>query len=290
MRENLSPKNYAMQYNSYIPDPIQNYLIKIIIDLGDESWAVGSGFILYYKKTQYLVTAFHNLSGGISAEAHFKQKFPPRPSRIELYYADQLLLSFVPYVHNKSLFTVHPAATHLRGCDVATINLHTIIPEGITIPNWNNTLGFPIGSTQETPEPPHHIVTDMFLPAGSNALVYGYPGGRDYNGRPIAVGSKIAAYDPNEPTILLSGYTSSGCSGGMVIARDTNGYLKTDSNNHLTRALNSYPLVDQLLGVYAGRLEGLTTGSSSFIRTHIGVVWTTQVILETIHAHCHSMC
>lgn len=277
-----------MQYNSYIPDPMQHYLIKIIIDLGDDSWAVGSGFILYYKKTQYLVTAFHNVSGGISAEAHFKQKFPPRPSRIELYYADTLLLSFVPYVHNKSLFTVHPSATHLRGCDVATLNLHTIIPENTITPHWDNTLGFPLDFCQNTPASPHRIVTDMFLPAGSNALVYGYPGGRDYNGHPIAVGSKIAAHDPNEPTILLSGYTSSGCSGGMVIARDTNGYLRITDNNQVTRALQSYPLVDQLLGVYAGRLEGLTTGSSSFIRTHIGVVWTTQVILETIHAHCHS--
>lgn len=266
-------------------DPMQQHLVKIVISLAEDQWGVGSGFIVRLKNRQYLVTAFHNLSGGISCEARFKHNIPPRSSNIELYYYDKFIFSFSPYKAGKSLFTVHPSPVACDFCDIAILDICTMLGTKSTSPLSNNVIGLPIESVSlpHPFSPHHHLVDNMFLTTGSNVLIYGFPGGRDYYGAPIGVGSKIAAYSPTARQILLSGYTTTGCSGGMVIARKTNDTSQLEST--LKDGTQSPPLIlDQLLGIYAGRLEGLEAESSQIARTHIGIIWNVQTILESITA------
>lgn len=278
-----------MTHAPCLPDPIHKHLIKIVIHLGREQWAVGSGFVIRYRNKQYLVTAFHNVSGGVSAEARFNHNMPPRPTQVELYYEGQLLLSFLPYASRRSVFLIHPQAKYIGYCDVAVMDLSITISNLSGNALWSDTVGLQLqADASSTQKNAHQLVSDMFMPVGSNVIVYGFPGGRDYKGHPIGVGSKLAACSPEKPLMLLSGYTSSGCSGGLTLARDINGYNQLTDNCTLTRNLTGTPVVDQWLGVYAGRLEGLEAGEESgIIRTHIGVVWRSKTILELIKANCY---
>ncbi|MCJ2163436.1 MULTISPECIES: hypothetical protein [unclassified Pseudodesulfovibrio] len=213
--------------------------------------------------------------------ARFKDREAPNPLRIELFYDGHHVASFSPYEKDRSLFRVHPDMEGAGWCDVAVLDLADLRDkkkeEGENSPFWTHP------GIDTSAAPPHSaayaLVTDMFLAAGRDALVFGYPGGRDFHEMPIGVGCKIAALTgAKEPGLLLSGHTSAGCSGAPVIARDFGGYHTLESAG-LVRKHCEIPLVDQWLGLYSGRLENVGAGYHDG-NTQIGVVWSARIVNE----------
>jgi hypothetical protein len=260
-------------------DPMAGSVVKLVLDFGPSERAVASGFLVKGRHGRFLATAFHNVSGGISPYGRFFQGLPPRLLQIEVWWDDALVGHFPTYAGGRSLFRVHHDPELRRQCDVAVVdyalleaNADVLLP-----PSFLEAAGVnehPVG-------PVHGRVDDMFLPSGRDALVFGFPGGRDFAGGPIAVCCKIAAVpDARMPYVLLSGPTCTGCSGAVVVARDFGGYFAMGPQGP-RRVLRELPVVDQWLGLYSGRLTRLFRNEQPGPRTiQVGVVWTAASILE----------
>lgn len=78
-----------------------------------------------------------------------------------------------------------------------------------------------IDRTPSAPYQPHEFVSDMFLPIGPDAVVFGYPGAVHFEAYAVGVSAKIASNQPwqDSPYMLVSGGPYKGCSGGPVVAR-----------------------------------------------------------------------
>lgn len=256
-------------------------VVKLILDFGHNSWAVGSGFLLPGMNGTCMATTFHNFSGGISPMARFKDGAMPNPLRIDLFYEGQRMAGFTPYGKDRSLFRVHPDMQASGWCDVAVLDLAELKTEQDEEEKNSNFWTHPGIDVSSAPRynADYALVTDMFLAAGHDALVFGYPGGRDFHEMPIGVSCKIAALtEEKEPGLLLSGHTSAGCSGAPVVAREFGGYNSLGPSG-LVRKNNSIPLVDQWVGLYSGRLENIGEGQLAG-NTQIGVVWSARTINE----------
>ncbi len=263
-------------------------VVKLALDFGFKGWAVGTGFLLAGVNGPCVATAFHNCSGGISPMARFKGEARPNPLHIEMFFEGQRVARFAPYGKGCSLFRVHPDMERAGWCDVAVLDLdslrHVQDENGASSPFWTNpgiyTTFAKCGGGD------YALVTDMFLAAGHDALVFGYPGGRDFHESPIGVSCKIAALtEIKEPRLLLSGHTSAGCSGAPVVAREFGGYFSIGSSG-LVRRCPDVPLVDQWLGLYSGRLENIGAGPSAR-NTQIGVVWSARIVREVADMGVH---
>jgi hypothetical protein len=253
-------------------------VVRLVLDFGPAGRAVASGFLVMGRRGRFLATAFHNCSGGISPESRFGRERQPRPLSIEFWHDETQVGRFPTYVGGRSLFRVHPDPEVRRGCDVAVFDCDLLAsladpplpPEFLDLPGINE---HPPGSV-------HGRVEDMFLPSGRDALVLGFPGGRDFAGGPIAAGCKIAAAPKARmPYLLVSGPTSSGCSGAPVLARDFGGYLALGPSGPRP-ARPDLAVVDQWLGLYSGRLRRLHDDGTRAALTQIGVVWTCGLVLD----------
>jgi len=261
------------------PDPLFDSVVRLFLDFGDAGQAVGSAFLVNGRHGRFIATAFHNLSGGISPFDRFHLDFPPRPLSIDVWYGGVRLGRFPTYAGGRSLFSVHPDREMRKQCDVAIIDYALL--------EANADAGLPRrfleakGVNEQSSDATHGYVQDMFLPAGRDALILGFPGGRDFAGRPIAVCCKLAAPPEAEmPYLLVSGPTYSGCSGAVAFARDYGGYF-AETRSGLARAMRDHPVVDQWLGLYSGRLTSLRREEAEAPRTtQIGVVWTAGIIQE----------
>jgi len=270
-------------------DPVSACIVKLILTLEPNLWAVGTGFVLSGPEGPCLATAFHNLSGGISAQARFGAHIPPRPVLVDVVYAGESVAHFMPYADGKSLFRVHKNLMTRSGdyqCDVAVMDM-ALLRSHITDKADDNPLWEQKGICAMHADCADAYVQgeDMFLPAGRSVLVFGFPGGRDFNGQPIAVSGSIAAHDGDTaPYLLLSGHTSAGCSGGPVVAREFGGYFRHEKEC-LIRHTPSAPLVDQWIGLYSGRLEpaaNATANKGPQEITQVGVVWSAQTVRSVV--------
>ncbi|MHC1711390.1 MAG: hypothetical protein AB9872_04480 [Solidesulfovibrio sp.] len=260
-------------------DPMAGSVVKLVLDFGPSERAVATAFLVKGRYGRFLATAFHNVSGGISPYGRFYHGLPPRLPRIEVWCGDVLVGHFPAYAGGRSLFRVHPDPEVRRQCDVAVVD-YALLEANADAPlvaSFLEAAGVnehPVGSV-------HGRVDDMFLPAGRDALVLGFPGGRDFAGGPIAVCCKIAAApDVRMPYVLLSGPTCTGCSGAPALARDFGGYFSLGPQGP-RRVLRAVPVVDQWLGLYSGRLTRLLQNNQPGPHTiQIGVVWTAASILE----------
>ncbi len=263
-------------------DPALSQVVKLILHFGQHKKAVGAGFIFSCGAKTWLATTFHNLSGGISPMARFRDRAQPRPVMVDIVHQGKSVARFSPYAKGKSLFQVHPDPCGIGGCDVATLELETLAEHKTD--GAHNTLFWTLpGLDTTTCGAPdcdgYALVSDMFLPTGHDALVFGYPGGYDYRDHPIGVSCKIAAQAGDvEPCLLLSGHTTSGCSGAPVIAREFGGYFSLSSDG-LKKRRPDTALVDQWLGLYSGRLENTGPGQQPH-NTQIGVVWSALTAQE----------
>jgi hypothetical protein len=251
---------------------------RLVLDFGPSGRAVASACLVRGRRGRFLATAFHNVSGGVSPEDRFVLGLPPRPLRIEVWLGDLPVGQFVTYAGGQSLFRVHPDPEKRRQCDVAVVD-YALLEANAEAPLPRPFLEA-VGVNEPLPGPVYGRVEDMFLPSGRDALVLGYPGGRDFAGRPIAACCKIAAIpDAGMPYILVSGPTSSGCSGAPVVARDFGGYFALGPSGP-RRIRRELAVADQWLGLYSGRLQRLfSTGQPGPRTTQIGVIWTAAMVL-----------
>lgn len=267
-------------------DPVSACIVKLILTLEPNLWAVGTGFVLSDPDGPCLATAFHNLSGGISSRTRFGAQIPPRPVLVEVMYAGETVARFMPYADGRSLFRVHKNLLTRSvddQWDVAIMDMDRLrgymTDRADTNPLWEQR---GINEMHADCEDAYVQVEDMFLPAGRSALVFGFPGGRDFSGQPIAVSGSIAAHGGDTaPYLLLSGHTSAGCSGGPVVAREFGGYFRHEKEC-LIRHTPSAPLVDQWIGLYSGRLEPAATDNGPQEITQVGVVWSAQTVRSVV--------
>ncbi|WP_428565194.1 MAG: hypothetical protein ACP59X_03730 [Solidesulfovibrio sp. DCME] len=260
-------------------DPATAGVVRLVLDRGAAGAAVATAFLVAGRRGRFLATAFHNLSGGLTPGERFLRGLPPNPLSFEVHLGAVRVGRFSAYVGGRSLFRVHPDPGLRGGCDVAALDFGVLeAVAGGPLPRA--FLEAP--AVNEAPAVPGHgQVTDMYLPAGRGVLVLGYPGGRDYAGRPLAVGCALAAApDPAMPYLAVSGPTSRGCSGAPAVARDFGGYLALGPTG-LGRARPGLAVADQWLGLYSGRLTRLGTGGPGPATIQVGVVWTAGVVLET---------
>jgi len=262
-------------------DPVSSQVVKLVLDFGGgKYWAVGAGFMLSGPSGPFMATAFHNFSGGLSPAARFQGRQPPRPLQVELVFEGRTVARFAPYEKGRSLFRVHPHAQICGNCDVAVVDYDDLrahaAEDGADSRFWElpgiNAYGN--GNCRG-----YRQVSDMYLSAGHDVIVFGYPGGRDFREGPIGVGCKIAAQAGQaEPCLLLSGHTSTGCSGAPAVARGFGGYIAMDEGG-LVRKERDAPITDQWLGLYSGRLESVGSGLGAK-KTQIGVVWSSHTVME----------
>lgn len=251
-------------------------VVQLALNFGQSRWGVGAGFVVAGRNGPFVATAFHNLSGGVSVEER-KAGAYPNPVQVELYYEGREVAKFMPYVRQRSLFRMqdHPEKEKAGWCDVATLSLSTLA-EWKTKGDEDEPFWSCPGIGADLESRDYALRDDMFLAAGRDTLVFGYPGGREYFGDPIGVGCKIASCGGQEPQFLLCGPSSAGCSGAPVVARDFGGYWHK-REGILERKSPHVPIVDQWLGLYSGRLESVGS-SAERDSTQIGVVWSAQSV------------
>ncbi len=260
------------------PDPACAGVVRLTLDRAGEGRAVATAFLVRGARGRYLATAFHNLSGGLAPWARFGRGLVPGPVSFEAHLGELRIGRFAAYVGGRSLFRVHGDEEVRRGCDVAVLDVAVL--EACADGPLPRAFFEAAAINEATGDPAHGRVEDMFLPAGRDALVLGFPGGRDFAGGPLAVGCKIAAVpDPAMPYVPVSGPTSRGCSGAPVVAREFGGYLALGANGP-RRARTDLAVVDQWLGLYSGRLTRLRDDGAGPATIQVGVVWTAGLVLE----------
>ncbi|MTJ80193.1 MAG: hypothetical protein F8N37_04100 [Telmatospirillum sp.] len=267
-------------------DPLTASVVRLVLHFGPDDRAVATGFLVAGRTGRFVATAFHNLSGGVSPYRRFALLEPPRPLEVEVWQGGDLIARFPTYAGGRSLFRVHRDPVMRAQCDIAAIDYGLLEANraGGRLPDA--FLATP-GVNEPRTGPVYGRVRDMFLPAGRDVLVPGYPGGRDYAGRPIAVCCKIAA-EPDDamPFMLLSGPTSSGCSGAPVVARqcllpEGGGYFPAGAAAP-ARLPGDIRVIDQWLGLYSGRLTSVGhDGDRLPAVTQIGVAWTITLVRAT---------
>lgn len=269
-----------MKFPNLNIDPVSSQVVKLVLDFGGKFWAVGAGFIISCPKGRCVATAFHNFSGGLSPMARFQGGEPPRPLTVEAVFEGETVARFRPYSKGRSLFRVHPDALECGNCDVAVVDFDVLAAHALEGCENSEFWSLPgINVCGNGRRRGYVQVSDMYLSAGHDVLVFGYPGGRDFREGPIGVGCKIAAQaGDDEPCILLSGHTSTGCSGAPAVARGFGGYISLDEEG-LVRKQREVPIIDQWLGLYSGRLESVGSGLGAK-KTQIGVVWSSRTVLE----------
>lgn len=259
-------------------EPMTGSVARLALDFGQSGRAVASAFLVKGRRGRFLATAFHNVSGGVSPGERFARNLRSRPLVLEIWLGDVWVGRFPTSVGGRSLFRVHPDPEVRRRCDVAVLD-YPALAACAEVPLPQAFLDAP-GINEHPCGPVHGRVEDMFLPAGRDALVLGFPGGRDFAGGPIAVCCQIAAApDARMPYVLVSGPTSTGCSGAPAVARDFGGYLSLGPGGP-RRSHGELAVVDQWLGLYSGRLTRLQDDGARPGTTQIGVVWTAGLVLE----------
>jgi hypothetical protein len=260
------------------PDPLAGSVARLVLDRGPTARAVATAFLAKGRRGRFLATAFHNLSGGLAPGDRFAQGLPPRALDLEIHLGSLRVGRFASYVGGRSLFRVHPDPEIRRACDVAVLDFTAL--EACADAPLPGAFLDALGINEQPDGPGYGRVTDMFLPAGRDALVLGFPGGRDFAGTPLAVGCKIAAApDPTMPYLPISGPTAQGCSGAPAVARDFGGYLALGPGGPQP-AGGDLAVVDQWLGLYSGRLTRLRNDGPGPGTIQIGVVWTAGLVLD----------
>jgi hypothetical protein len=241
---------------------------------------------------------------GITPAERFGDRHPRAPALFELWNFG-VPIGIIERPEQRYL--VHPAFRDLQ-CDVAALDVSDIVPSENALPAVANgsviegcfTLDKRMSGLRLIPSindlpargELHTTVEDMFLPIGQDVTLFGFPGARDFQFSPIGVNTKIASSQFDEsPFMLVSGPVFRGCSGGPAIARAFGGYhivtRRAGSYDYnITDLHPGYAVIDQFLGIYAGRYESRDGdfADEGDKGVQIGVVWKSS-LLEDIAIH-----
>ncbi len=245
----------------------------------DQALATGSGFFWATGERMKLVTNWHNVAGrdpttgrpisptgGVPDRIRFTaykrsaEEVSPGFHALELRIVEQLLYRGTPKV---PLWTEHP---HLGPqADVAAIDVtDRIQTEGL---HCINAESLESNSAVEAS-------------ASQDVFIIGYPLGLVTKDAPIPVWKRgtIAtdpSFDPNGvPIIYVDSASRPGMSGSVALVRHIvlGKYPKKDG----TTATVLYGRLDQVLGIYSGRL------SPDNVQAQLGIIWKRHVIEETV--------
>ncbi|WP_147820147.1 hypothetical protein [Salidesulfovibrio onnuriiensis] len=269
-----------MRHETFPPDPAAANVVRLVLTFGDSSQAIGTAFLVSGPDCPHLVTALHNFTGGVSAMARKRGDRAPRKVLVTMYHGPDKVAAFSPYQGTQGIFRMHPRPEENDWCDIASVSCDALrewaAPEALDHPFWE-LAGIDMPHTEKG----YAQVEDMYLPTGKGALLFGFPGGRDYREHPIGVSCALAAGLPRESYILLSGHMHAGCSGAPVVAREFGGYFALREDGPV-RTLRDTPVVDQWLGLYSGRLLDMGAPGLASAETQVGVVWTPELVREVV--------
>ena len=292
----------------YFNDPVMQRIVRLVAymtpDRSDRP-SVATGFIMERDGERFLISNYHVFTG-LSPERRFLGHHPKVPAVIEIWNFGVPVAD----VYVGTDYLVHPDLRNSL-CDIAAYNLSKAKDPEKGEPHQNfgrifnrrvNALKLiaPLDAPYcaEDGVEMHRFVGDAFVPISRDATVFGYPGGIDFDSYAVGVNTKIASsfYSPL-PYFLVSGTTYKGCSGGPVVARSIGGYLalKLARQEEFRRGwASSYrvcheeatvPIVDQLIGIYSGRLLNLAemneTGNEEGAG-FIGKVWHWRLVKELL--------